>query len=128
MREVGVIRQAAILVCLPILILGFVAVPLGYLLGPYQWLCCGIAVGLTVPAGLLILLATRWLNHQSPYGRVVALVLGTFVRLLIGFGGGVLLFVAAGTTFRMEPISYWLWLLGAYLVSLTIETILLVRQ
>jgi hypothetical protein len=127
-REAYVTRQAAILVCLPILILGLPAIPLGFFLGPYQWVCCGIAVGLTVPAGLITLLAIRWLNKKSPYARVVALILGTFVRLLIGFGGGVLLFLLSGTTFRIDPISYWLWLLVAYLICLTIETILLVRE
>jgi hypothetical protein len=123
-----VIRQALLLLGLPILIVGLVATPLGLLRGSYQWLCSGVAIGLTVPAGLVTLLAIAWLKKTSPYGVVAALFLGTFVRLVVGFGGGLLVFLASGSTFRVDPVSYWLWLLGAYLTTLTIETVLMARQ
>jgi hypothetical protein len=126
--EGRVIRQAAILLGLPILIVGLVATPLGFLRGSYQWLCSGVAVGLTVPAGLVTLIATAMLAATSPYGRVIALFLGTFVRLFVGFGGGLLVFFASGPTFRVDPVSFWVWLMGAYLTNLTIETVLLARQ
>ena len=122
------IRQAAILLGLPILIVGLVATPLGLLRGSYQWLCAGVAVGLTVPAGLVTLLATAWLKKTSPFGRVIAVFLGTFVRLVVGFGGGLLVFFASGPTFRVDPVSFWLWLMGVYLITLAVEMVLLVRQ
>jgi hypothetical protein len=128
MCEGGVIRQAVILLGLPILIVGLVATPLGLLRGSYQWLCAGVAVGLTVPAGLVTLLATGWLSKTSPYGRVLAVFLGTFVRLVVGFGGGLLVFFASGPTFRVDPVSFWLWLMGVYLITLAVEMVLLVRQ
>jgi hypothetical protein len=34
-------------------------------------------------------------------------------------------FLAAGPTFRADPISFWLWVLSAYLVTLMTETSLL---
>lgn len=118
----------AILLGLPILIVGLVATPLGLVRGSYQWLCAGAAVALTVPAGFMTLLATGWLNKTSPYGQVIALFLGTFVRLVVGFGGGVLVFFAWGPTFRVDPMSFWLWLMGAYLSVLVVEMVLLVKQ
>lgn len=118
----------AILLGLPILIVGLVATPLGLVRGSYQWLCAGAAVALTVPAGFMTLLATGWLNKTSPYGQVIALFLGTFVRLVVGFGGGVLVFFAWGPTFRVDPMSFWLWLMGAYLTVLVVEMVLLVKQ
>lgn len=127
-QEAGVIQRALLLLCLPILLLGLVAIPLGFFLGPYQWLCFGVAIGLTVPAGLVTLLTTSWLNNSSQFGNVVALFVGTFVRLVTGFGGGVILFLVSGRTFRVDPVSFWLWLLVAYLVALTIEIVLLVRK
>ena len=122
------VRQAAILLGMPILIIGIVAVPLGLLRGSYQWLCSGVAIGLTVPAGLVTLFATAWLNKTSPFGRFVAVFLGSFVRLFVGLGGGLVVFFASGSTFRVDMVSFWLWLMIAYLITLTIETILLIRQ
>jgi hypothetical protein len=123
-----VIWRAAILLFTPVLLLGIAAIPLGYWRGSHQWLCCAVAIGLTVPAGVVTLLATAWLDNTSPYGRVVSLFVGTFVRLVIGFGGGVLVFFAAGETFRGDPVSFWIWLLCAYLITLTLEMVLLVRK
>jgi hypothetical protein len=128
MTEAGVIGRATILLFTPILLLGMAAIPLGLVRGSYQWVCFGVAVGLTVPAGLLILFATGWINNSSPYGRVLSLFVGTFVRLLVGFGGGVVVFFAAGPTFRADPVSFWVWLLCAYLIALISEMVLLVRQ
>lgn len=122
------IRQATILLFTPVLLLSIAAIPLGLWRGSYQWLCFAVAIGLTVPAGVITLLASAWLDTTSPYGRVVSVFLGTFVRLLIGFGGGVLAFFAAGETFRNDPVSFWIWLLMAYLITLALEMVLLVRK
>jgi hypothetical protein len=123
-----VIRQAVILLGLPMVIVGLAAIPLGYLLSPYQWLCSGIALSLTVPAGLVTLVASARISKASIYGKVVSLFLGTLVRLVVGFGGGLLVFFASGPTFRVDPMSFWLWLMAAYLITLTIETVLLSQQ
>ena len=119
-------RRAAILLGVPVAVATLVAVPLGLWRGPYQWLCAAVALALTVTPGLLTLLLTVRLS-KSPAGQVVSLVLGTGVRLLVGFGGAVVVFFAAGDTFRAEPISFWAWVLGTYLVTLLVEMALLSR-
>jgi hypothetical protein len=122
------IWRATILLFAPIFLLGLAAIPLGLLRGPYQWVCFGVALGLTVPAGLSTLFASAWLGKTSPYGGVISLFLGTFLRLLVGFGGGVVVFFAAGPTFRADPVSFWVWLLSAYLITLISEMVLEVRK
>lgn len=122
------IRRAAILLGLPLLMLGLIAVPLGLWRGPYQWLCAGVAAGLTVIPGVVTLVLGERLAKSSPYGVVVALFLGTFVRMAVGFGGAVVVFLAARDAFRADPASYWAWVLGAYLTTLTVEMALLGRN
>jgi hypothetical protein len=119
-----VTRRVLLLIGLPVGLAAAVAVPLGLWRGPYQWLCAAVAVGLTVPPGLIALVLADRLR-DSPAARVLAVVGGTFVRVVLGFGGGGLVFLAAGPTFRTDPISFWLWVLFAYLVALAVETSLL---
>jgi hypothetical protein len=123
-----VIRRAAILVGVPVVFAALVAVPLGLWRGPHQWLCAGVALALTVPPGVATLLLAERLGKASAYGRVVALFLGTFVRLAVGFGGAALVFFAAGDTFRADPVSFWGWILGVYLATLAAETAILGRE
>ncbi|MFO0826246.1 MAG: hypothetical protein U0792_24525 [Gemmataceae bacterium] len=119
------IRQAAILLGVPVLLAVLVAVPLSQWLGPHQWLCAGVALGLTVPVGLLTLIAAHRFGNASPYGKIAAMFVGTFARLFFGFGGAVVVFFAAGQTFRAEPVSFLGWVLGAYLTTLSVEIALL---
>ena len=119
------IRRAAILLGVPLGSAVLAAVPLGLWRGSYQWLCAAVAVGLVVPAGLVTLLVAERLGKSSAYGRVAAVFLGTFVRLLVGFGGAVVVFLATKPTFHTDPISFWLWVLGVYLTTLVVETVLL---
>lgn len=119
------IGRFAILLGVPTACALLLAVPLGQWRGEYQWLCAGVATVLTVPPGLLTLFLADRLSRTSPFGRVAAMAVGTFVRLVVGFGGGVVVFFAAGQTFRAEPFSYLGWLLGMYLTTLTVEMVLL---
>jgi hypothetical protein len=123
-----VIRRALLLVGLPVGLAALVAVPLGLERGSYQWLCAAVAVALTVLPGLITLVLAERLGRGTPAARVLAVFLGTAIRLAIGFGGGVVVFFASGPTFRADPISFWLWVLGLYLVTLVVETSLLGRE
>lgn len=118
-------RRAAILLGVPLLVVGVVALPLGLWRGEYQWLCAAVAVALTVPPGLVTLLIADRLAGSSPFGKVAAMAIGTFVRLVVGFGGAVLVFFASGDTFRANPVPYLGWTLGAYLTTLVVEMALL---
>ena len=122
------IWQATIVIGVPIGIIGVVAAPLAMAFGSHQWVCAGTGLGLTVPAGLVTLLVAEWLGKTSQYGGLLAAFVGTFVRLATGLGGGLLVFLACGQVFRGDPLSYWLWLLAAYLTTLTIEMALLVHK
>ena len=118
-------RLAGLVVGLPLLIGAAVAVPVGWIRGPVQWQLAGIAFALCVPPGVLVVLLADYLGRVSPYGRVLAVFVGTFVRMAVGFGGGVLIFLAAGFDNRADKIAFWLWLLFAYLVTLVVETVVL---
>jgi hypothetical protein len=69
-----------------------------------------------------------YLSRTTPFGRVVAVFAGTFLRLAVGFGGGVLFFLAAGPEDRSGRVAFWLWVLLAYLTTLAVETVLLTGE
>jgi hypothetical protein len=73
------------------------------------------------------LIATERLRRGSAASQVAALVLGTAVRLLVGFGGAVLVFVLSKPTFHVDALGFWMWVLGVYLATLVVETALLAR-
>jgi len=122
-----VIRRAAILLGMPVLVAALVAFPLAEWKGNYQWLCAGVAAGLVIPPGLVTLVLAERLSRSSLYGPLLALVLGTFGRVLVGFGGAALVFFLSKPTFHADPISFWGWVLGIYLTTLLVETVLLAR-
>ena len=107
------IRNALILVGLPLLLGLVAAVTIGLALGTRQWTFAAIAFGLCVPPGLVTLLLGEYLIRTSPFGRVIAVFVGTFVRLVVAFGGGVLVFALAGPTERADRVAFWLWVLFA---------------
>lgn len=121
-------RRAAILLCVPVAIAIVAALPMGMHRGAYQWLCAATAVALTVTPAIITFLIAERMATGSAVGRVAVLVLGPVVRLFIGFGGATAVFFGAGETFRTDPISYWGWVLGLYLITLIVETALLGRQ
>jgi hypothetical protein len=123
-----VIRRAAILVGVPVVGAALVAVPLSLWRGEYQGLCAAVAVGLVVPPGVLTLFVAERLGRSSLYGPLLALVVGTFGRVLFGFGGAAAVFLLSKPTFEADPISYFGWVLGVYLTTLLTETVLLARN
>lgn len=109
----------------PLVLAALVAVPLGAWKGEYQWLCAAVAAGLVVPPGLATLILAEKLAKVSAFGPLMALAVGTAVRLFVGFGGAVAVFFASKPTFHADPFSFFGWLLGTYLVALATETALL---
>ena len=121
------IRRAAILLGVPVLLAAAVAVPLGVWRGEYQWLCAGVALALVVPPGLVTLILAERLAKTSAFGPLLALAVGTALRLAVGFGGAVVVFLVSKPTFHADPLAYFGWVLGVYLVTLVVETALLAR-
>jgi hypothetical protein len=118
-------RSVAILISVTVALTVLVAVPLGLWKGTYQWLCAGVALGLVVPTGLVTLVLAERLTRASPFGPLLALAVGTVVRVLVGFGGAVVVFFASAPTFSSDPLSFLGWVLGVYLTALVVETMLL---
>ena len=85
-------RQAAILLGVPVLLAVLGAVPLGLWRGSYQWLCAAVAFGLVVPPGLVTLSVAERMSESRPTVRSRRCCWGRSVRLLVGFGGAVLVF------------------------------------
>lgn len=120
-------RRAAVLLGVPVLLATIVALPLGLWRGTHHWLFAAVAVGLVVWPGVVTLVAIERLRRGSAASQVAALVLGTAVRLVAGFGGAVLVFVLSKPTFHGDAIGFWMWVLGVYLATLIVETALLAR-
>ncbi len=118
-------RQAVVLLGLPLLLVAATAIPLGFWRGPYQWLCAGTAAALILPVGAVTLWLTDRVGRTSPYGKVTALFMGTALRLMVGFGGAVMIFLLSRPTFTEHAVTFWLWVLGTYLTTLIVETALL---
>ncbi len=121
------IRRLLIVVGVPILIGVVVAIPLGLVLGSKQWAFAGTAFALCVPPGLAIVLLHDYLIQTSPFGRILAMAIGTFVRLVTGFGGGVVVFFLLGLEERSDKLAYWIWILFAYLTTLVTELMVLAK-
>lgn len=121
------IRRAAILIGVPVVLVVLIAYPVGLWKGEYQWLCAAVAVALVVPPGLVTLILADRLSRGSLFGPLLAVAIGTAVRLAVGFGGAVAVFLASKPTFSADPFSYLGWVLGVYLVTLVVETALLAR-
>lgn len=82
----------------------------------------GIAYGLCIPAGLVVVLLQQYLIGTSPYGRVVAMAAGTAIRVAACFGGGVVVFLLLKPEAKGDKLAFWIWILFAYLTALAIET------
>jgi hypothetical protein len=119
--------RAAILLGVPVALATLVALPLGLWRGEYQWLCAAVAVALVVPPGLVTLILAERLAKASLFGPILALAVGTVIRLGAGFGGAAAVFFLNRQTFEPDPLSFFGWVLGVYLVTLATETALLAQ-
>jgi hypothetical protein len=123
-----VTRRLLMVLLLPLLIGLAATIPARLISGSDQWLFFAIAFGLCVPAGLIVVLLHESLVRSSPFGRVVSMGVGTFVRLAICFGGGVIVFLVLRPEERGEKIAFWAWILFAYLTSLVVEMAALAKS
>jgi hypothetical protein len=122
-----VIRRLLLVGLVPLLIGGIAGTAAGFAFGPEQWTFAAIAFGLCVPPGIVVVRLHDWLVKSSPFGRVVALFTGTFIRLVTGFGGGVGIFLVLSLEDRNAKLAYWGWILFAYLTTLATETVVFAK-
>ena len=120
-------RRVLVLLAVGVGVGGLAAVPAGLWLGPRQWAFAAVAFGLCLVPGVGTLVLAEVLARRSPFGRLLALVVGTVVRLVVGFGGAAAVVLLAGIDDRAGRIGFLAWVLAAYLVTLAAETALLAR-
>ncbi|MCX8139598.1 MAG: hypothetical protein WHU94_05810 [Thermogemmata sp.] len=111
----------------PLLVIGLLASGAAVGVDPRHAWAAIVSLALILPPGV----AAVWLVRQwrgSPFGRVAAVVLGSTLRLLTGFGGGLVVFLLLRRPLDWDPLTFWGWLLGTYLVALTVETVVLARD
>lgn len=120
-------RRAAVLLAAPTLAGLLVAGLVGVVFDSRHWTLAAIAFGLCVPPGLATFALVEYLATTSPYGRLLGLMMGTAIRLVVGFGGGAAWLLLAGPDDPRGKVAFLLWLLFAYLATLVAETVLLAR-
>lgn len=120
-------RRAAVLLAAPTLAGLVVAGAVGAAFDSRHWTLAAVAFGLCVPPGLATFALVEYLATTSPYGRLLGLMLGTAIRLVVGFGGGAAWLLLAGPDDSRGKVAFLLWLLFAYLATLVAETVLLAR-
>jgi Na+/melibiose symporter-like transporter len=127
-----VIRPLLILVGVSVAVGTLAALPLGLVLGRGQWLCAAVGFALCVPPAALTLAIALWMSKRSKFGGLLGLACGAPVRMIVSIGGGVgLYFWELHRTQAQSPLSepwgFWMWLLFAYLVTVAVETVLLLQ-
>jgi hypothetical protein len=73
----------------------------------------------------LTLVWSRTALASSPEQQLLAVVGGTGIRMIFVIGAAAVLFQ---TTVLFHDRAFWLWVIGAYLVTLGLEVLLVVRQ
>lgn len=99
---------------------------------PQDWHLSGAAVGgiLCGASGLLSFWLALKLLKKGPVGTLAAMVFGLVLRTALGLGGSAIAFTLLGgwTAEESDKIAFWMWVLAAYIVSLVVESVLLVRR
>jgi hypothetical protein len=123
-------RPVAVLVFVSVAVGVLTVVPAGLVEGPGHWACGAVAFGLSVPAAAATLALTRWLAPRYRLGVLIGITVGPVVRAVVVLGAAAGVFLAArasGESDLAHPLKFWLWVLFAYLVTLAVETALLIR-
>lgn len=116
-------RQAAVLAA-PALVVALAGGIAGLVAGPVHWLAAAAAVGLCVVPAFGTLWLTTFLTARSPFGGLIGMTVGVFVRLVVAVGGGMAVYFGAGA-FDDAKLGFWLWILSTYLATLVAETALI---
>ncbi len=125
-------RAVGVLVAVSLLAAALSVGPMAALFGRQHLACGFVSFGLAMPPAVLTLWLTRWLARRSPYGALLGFAIGPVVRLPVVLGAAAAVFLLArdgvewGSDFA-HPLTFWLWVLFAYLVTLLTETALLAR-
>jgi len=100
------------------------AIPATIWLDANAALMAGAALFLCLVPGVVTLYWVQTVGRRSPELLMLAVLGGTFVRLLTAMGGGLVLFLAFPAYFS---IAFWIWLAVFYLFTLAVEIAMLSR-
>jgi hypothetical protein len=120
-----VVRQLSWVV-IPSIIIVCVAVAAEQKFGPPQLRCASAAIFLTMPVALLTLWLVRREQVRRPNVAIMLILAGSLARMMLALGGGLIVFL--GTDWcRSGGVSFWFWLIAAYLSTLTAEVFVLAK-
>jgi hypothetical protein len=102
-----------------------VAVPSRWLWGDAAAVYSGVALLLCLAPTALTLVWSDWAFRQSAVQQLVVVLGGTGVRMAFVLAAAWAL-VTWVPYFQLQP-GFWAWVLGAYLATLALETVLMVR-
>lgn len=85
----------------------------------------GVAALLCLAPAAATLAWVRWAAAGSPERQLLAVMGGMAVRMAFVFGVGLALYHSVPEFHR---VSFWLWVIGFYLVTLTLEVVLVVGR
>jgi hypothetical protein len=110
----------------PLLVIGLLASVAAVGVDQRHAWAAGVSLALVLPPAIVVVwLVQRW--RWSPLGCVAVVMLASFLRLLVGFGGGLCVFLLFRRALEWDPLIFWGWLLGTYLTALAVETVVLAR-
>jgi hypothetical protein len=118
-------KQVAILVAASLAVWAGVAY-----LAQKQWgqpavIYSAVAVGLCLMPTVLTMVWAGWALRQSPEQQLFMVLGGAGLRMGVVLGAGLVLHSLVP---YFEQPSFWVWLLGFYLLTLTLEMVLVVRS
>jgi hypothetical protein len=102
-----------------------VAVPAYLWFGEQHLLYSAVAAGVCLVPMAATLLWCEWSMGKSPELQLAAVLGGTGVRMVFVVGVGMLLYLLVPA---LGSAWFWIWILGFYLITLTIEVILVAQK
>lgn len=117
--------RAGQLIGLSFLVWVLCSFPAKWIWGEGMLLQSGVALGLCLIPAAISAIAVERLQNRSAELRVGVQLLGAFVRMAFVLGMGAALYKSVAD---FQKTSFWLWLIGAYLFTLTVEIAFLIAD
>lgn len=124
-------RMVSVLVAASLVLAIFSVGPAALIGGKVQLAVGSLAYGLAIPPAVITLWLALWMGKKYRFGLLYALLLGPVIRLPVVLGAaGAIYYVALHESKWVdytEPLTFWIWVLVAYIATLAVETVLLTR-
>ena len=114
-----------LLVACSVALWGILAGPIYLLLGEQHLLFSAVAAGLCLAPMMVTQVWCDAVLGKSPEQQLAAVMGGTAFRMVFVVGIGMVLF---SCTEEFAAAGFWLWIIGFYLWTLTVEMVLVARR